>query len=228
MKLELKDRTKLVFVPTIFGVIAIALGIASGDYVIGTFILMSGLLNAWYASLSKSYNFFFGTIFCLLSSYVAYINGLYGIFFLSLFIYAPLQVLGWISWREKEDDNHEVKIKRFTFKNSIIITGSCIIGSVLLGLLLSQIPGQQLAFLDASSNAINICGILLMHLRFRECWWILLFNNTIDLSIWIINVISGNPNSIMMLLTSISYLAINLYGLIMWHKNSKHRVIHLK
>ena len=60
-----------------------------------------------------------------------------------------------------------------------------------------------------------------MNLRFKECWVIWLFNNTIDLSIWIINAINGNSNSIMMLLVSIGYLLINIYGLIMWIKKSK-------
>ena len=48
-----------------------------------------------------------------------------------------------------------------------------------------------------------------------------LFNNTIDLFIWIINVINGSANSIMMLLVSIGYLLINIYGLIIWIKKSK-------
>lgn len=200
---------------------SIVCGVLSKDYFLGTVILLSGLLNAYYASLGKVYNYFWGALFCVLSGYVSYINGLYGIAVLSFLVYFPSQIQGYLSWRKKKDENDEVEVRGFTLKNSIIITLSCIIGSFALGMLLSKIPGQQLAFLDASSNIINLCGIILMNMRFRECWVVWLFNNTIDLTIWIINAINMTSNSVMMLLVSIGYLLINIYGLIKWTQNAK-------
>ena len=212
-------KTKIyTFLIIIFSLIC---GILSKDYFLGTLILICGLLNSYYASLGKIYNYIFGALYSLLSGYVCYINGLYGIAVLSILVYFPSQIQGYLSWKKKKDINNEVAIRGFTFKNSIIITASCIVGSAILGFLLTKIPNQQLAFLDSSSNIINICGIILMNLRFKECWVIWLFNNTIDLSIWIINAINGNSNSIMMLLVSIGYLLINIFGLIMWIKKSK-------
>lgn len=196
-------------------------GILTKDYILGTLTLVCGLLNAYYASIGKTYNYIFGAIFCLLNAYISYINGLYGIAVLSVIIYFPLQIYGYISWLKKKNNNNEVSIRGFTLKNSIIITIGCIIESLILGFLLSRIPGQQLAFLDSSSNVINLCGIILMNLRFKECWIIWIFNNIFDLSIWIINVIKGSPNATMMLIVSIGYLLINIYGLIKWIKLSK-------
>lgn len=107
-------------------------------------------------------------------------------------------------------------------KKYIIITLICIAMSVLsgiivLGYLLSLVPGQRLAFMDASSNCINLCGVVLMILRFKEAWWLWLINNIIDLIIWIITVIDKGNGSIMMLLVSIGYLLINIYGIIKWN-----------
>lgn len=196
---------------------SILCGLISKDYFLGTIILMCGLLNSYYASIGKIYNYIFGALYCLLSGYVCFINGLYGIAILSFLIYFPSQIQGYISWK-KNINNNEVEIRGFNTKNSIIITFSCVIGSVILGYLLSMIPNQQLAFLDASSNIINLCGIILMNLRFKECWAVWLFNNSIDLAIWIINFIKGSSNSTMMLLVSIGYLLINVYGLVKWIK----------
>lgn len=198
-------------------VFSILCGIISKDYFLGTIILMCGLLNSYYASIGKIYNYIFGALYCLLSGYVCFINGLYGIAILSFLVYVPSQIQGYISWKRNINDN-EVEIRGFNTKNSIIITFSCIIGSIILGYLLSMIPNQQLAFLDASSNIINLCGIILMNLRFKECWAVWLFNNSIDLAIWIINFIKGSSNSTMMLLVSIGYLLINVYGLLKWIK----------
>lgn len=202
-------------------IFSIICGVISKDYFIGTLILLSGLLNSYYASIGKTYNYIFGALYCLLSAYVCYINGLYGTALLSIVIYFPTQIQGYLSWIRKQDENREVKVRKFTLKNSIIIVSSCIIGSIILGLLLTKIPNQQLAFLDSSSNIINLCGIILMNLRFQECWLVWLFNNSIDLTIWIINFINKSPNSLMMLLVSIGYLLINIYGLYKWMRKAK-------
>ena len=202
-------------------IFSIICGIVVKDYFFGTIILATGLLNAYYASIGKIYNYIFGALFSLLNAYVSYINGLYGIAILSIIIFFPSQIHGYISWTSNKNNNNEVNIRGFTIKNSIIIVTSCILGSLLLGFLLSKIPGQQLAFLDSSSNIINLCGIILMNLRFKECWVIWLFNNSFDLSIWIINTIRKSPNAEMMLLVSIGYLLINIYGLIKWIEAEK-------
>ena len=94
-------------------------------------------------------------------------------------------------------------------------------GSFTLGYLWSLIPGQRLAFMDASSNIINLCGVILMILRFKESWWLWLINNVIDLGIWIITALNKGEGSIMMLLVSIGYLLINIYGIIKWNLEAR-------
>ena len=73
----------------------------------------------------------------------------------------------------------------------------------------------------ATSNCINLCGIILMILRFKESWWLWLINNIIDLIIWFITVINGGSGSVMMLIVSITYLLINIYGIIRWNIEAK-------
>lgn len=60
-----------------------------------------------------------------------------------------------------------------------------------------------------------------MILRFKECWWVWLTNNIIDLTIWTLTVINKGDNSIMMFLASIGFLLINIYGIIKWNLNAK-------
>lgn len=199
-------------------IFSVVCGILTNDYFLGTLTLLNGLLNVYYASIGKIYNYIFGAVYCLLSGYISYKNGLYGIAVMSAIIFFPSQIHGYISWIKHKKDDNTVMVRGFTLKNSVIITTSCILGSLLFGYLLSKIPGQQLAFLDSSSNVINLCGIVLMNLRFKECWIVWLFNNVFDLSIWIINTINHSPNSMMMLIVSIGYLLINIYGLVKWIK----------
>lgn len=202
-------------------IISVILGIISNDLIIGGTILLTGLLCAFFASEGKRINYIFGLINYLLMGYVAFKNNLFGIFFFYIFIFSPLQVNGFVTWNKNLNENKNVRVREFTLKNSIIITLLCIIGSVILGYLLTLIPTQRLAFMDATSNCINLCGVILMILRFKEAWWLWLINNIIDLIIWIIIVINGENGSIMMLLVSIAYLLINIYGIIKWHIEAK-------
>jgi len=52
-------------------IFSIICGIISKDYFLGTIILICGLLNSYYASIGKIYNYIFGALYCLLSGYVA-------------------------------------------------------------------------------------------------------------------------------------------------------------
>lgn len=212
---------KNIIITIICIVISIISGIITNDILVGGLILASGLLCAYFASEGKRVNYILGLINYLLMGYVSFKNNLFGIFFFYIFIFSPLQIHGFISWKKNLNQDNNVKIREFTLKNSIIITLSCIIGSLILGYVLTLIPGQRLAFMDAASNCINLCGVVLMILRFKESWWLWLINNVIDLIIWIITFINKGEGSAMMLLVSIGYLLINIYGVIKWNIEAK-------
>lgn len=198
-------------------ILSLITGILSNDILVGGTILLTGLLCAYFASEGKRINYILGLINYLLMGYVSLKNNLYGIFIFYIFIFSPLQIKGFITWNDNLNEDKNVQVREFTLKNSIIITISCIAGSLLLGYLLTLIPHQRLAFMDATSNCINLCGVILMILRFKESWWLWLINNVIDLTIWLITFINKGEGSFMMLLVSIGYLLINIYGIIKWN-----------
>lgn len=204
---------KEIFGAIIIFLLSIVIGIWFDDKLIGTLIVSSGMLNIWLAILNKNYNYIFGGIFYLLNAYVSYINGLYGIAFLSLFVYFPLQIDGFIRWRE------DIPIRRLSFHISIFIVICLITTTIGFTLLLSKIPLQSLSILDAGSNIANICGIILMNLKYKEAWVLWLINNIIDLMIWIMMCFRDNSNAIMMLIVSMGYLVMNIYGIREWRKS---------
>lgn len=212
---------KNIIITVICIIISLVSGIITDDLLIGGTILATGLLCAYFASEGKRINYVFGLINYLLMGYISLKNNLFGIFFFYIFIFSPLQVHGFITWGKNLNDQNNVKVRGFNLKNSIIIILSCVTGSFILGFLLSLIPTQRLAFMDATSNIINLCGVILMILRFKESWWLWLINNVVDLIIWIIVVINKGNGSMMMLFVSIGYLLINIYGVIEWGLEAK-------
>lgn len=210
------NKKKTFLYPFIIIIFSIVCGIVTKDYFLGTATLMCGLLNGYYASTRKVCNYVFGLLFCVFNLYVSYLNGLYGIFAFSLIIFVPSQIQGFISWLKNRNKNNEVIVRHFDLKTSLIVIVSSILGSLGLGYLLTKVPGQNLAFLDSTSTILNVCSIVLMNLRYKEFWIIYLFNNIVDLIIWSINVCYGTPNAMMMLIVSIGYLLMNIYGLYKW------------
>lgn len=201
--------------------LSLVTGIISHDLIIGGSTLFTALLCAYFSSEGKRISYILGLINYLLIGYVSFINHLYGLFIFGVVICPIIQIQGYISWGKNLDENKNVKVREFTLKNSIIITLSCVIGSLILSYLLTLIPGQRIAFMDAASNTLNLCAVFLSILRFKECWWIWLINNIVDLGIWLITFISKGEGSFMLLLAAIAYLVINIYGIIKWNIEAK-------
>ena len=209
-------NNKTIITTIVIVVFSFTLGIISNDIFYGSIALSSGILNIWFQTNGKSYNYIFACIYNITNAYISYINNLYGLFILSLILYLPLNIIGFITW--KKDNNKSFKRCKKSKSIRIIILSITI--SFLFGLILKINPNQRLEFLDSSSNILNIFGIILLNKKLNEGWFILLFNNIIDLIIWIINYIYNKPNSFMMMIVSIIYLIINIYALYKW-KNVK-------
>ncbi|MBO7526607.1 MAG: nicotinamide mononucleotide transporter, partial [Clostridia bacterium] len=138
----------------------------------------------------------------------------------TILVYTPIQIIGLINWIKNKQDN-TVLTKSLSFLSGMGLTVLVIVCSFLLGFLLTLIPGQNLAFLDSSSQIINLCGVFLMSIRHREAWYVWLMNNTVDLIIWIINISNNSTYSQMAFIVSVMYFVMNIISLILWIKIEK-------
>ena len=102
-------------------VFSFVLGIVFNDIYFGFLALSSGTLNIYLQAKGKSSNYIFGCIYNLVNSYISYINNLYGLFILSLLLYLPLNIIGFISWNKSKDSNNNIEFRKFERKKSIII-----------------------------------------------------------------------------------------------------------
>lgn len=214
----MKKEKILNIIPIILILLISFISITFSNSIIGFLTLLFGLFNGYYAVIGKWQNYIYGILFVLLNAYISFKTNLYGIAILSILLYFPLQVNGLISWYKNKDKDKKINLRQFNLKTSILIIIVCFILNIILGFFLSKIKTQKLAFLDATSNCINICGVILMILRYKECWIVLLGNNIIDLIIWIINFINNEYNSSIMLIVSIFMLLFNILGIIKWYK----------
>lgn len=100
--------------------ISILLGIIFDDYIWGSLTLIFGFLNSYYMAIGKWQNYIFGILFTITYTYICAINGMYGWLIFSLIFYLPVQIYGIVNWFKNENDE-QVQMKSFTWKNSLII-----------------------------------------------------------------------------------------------------------
>jgi len=208
-----KKDTVVTLLCTAFSLI---FGIIHDDIFLGSTILATGLLSFFFASEGRRVHYILGFINYLLMGYVSLKNHLYGIFFFYTFIFAPLETQGYITWSNNLDPTNQIVVKSLNLKNTLLIIIVSTVGSIILGYILSLIPSQRLALLDAISNILNLFGTILLILQYRESWWILLMNNIMDLIIWLLI-----GRHIMMIIVSFGFLLINIYGILKWYYNSQ-------
>ena len=189
--------------------------------IISILIIVTSLLNALLASNFKRINYVYDFICYTLMGIVAYQNQIYGMFFFYIFIFAPLQIYGYIKWGKNKNKSNELITRSFSPQNRIITIISCIILSLSLAFLLRKIPGARFTYLDAFSNIINLCGVVLLALRFNESWWLWLINNIIDVILWNNVYHLSGSYSASMLLSSTIYLIVNIYGIYKWNSKNK-------
>lgn len=219
----MKEKIREIFIPIITIIISAALGIIFEDYIIGTLSLVCGFLNAYYMAIGKWYNYIFGILFSVLYMYSCFVNGLYGLVIFTILFFTPIQISGIVSWLKNKESDDTVSTRSLNTNSSILLCTIIVIGSVGIGALLSLIPTQNLAMLDSTSQILNLAGVVLGAMRYRESWYIWLTNNVADLSIWIINTILNTPNAYMMLIVSIMYLVMNIIGIVSWIKIERYQ-----
>lgn len=214
---------RLLLGTSIFLLISILLGIITHDPIIGGTILFTGLTSAYFASLGLKSQYLLSVVNYALMGYAAYRNQLFGSASFSILVCIPMQALGFFAWSHHTTHSGRVRSRKFTAKLSAILIASCVAGSAALAYLLSLIPGQRLSLLDATSNCINFCGLILMTLRYAESWWVWMANNILDLTIWSIVFLSGtgSPEAPMMFFTALAYLLVNIYGAFKWWRESQ-------
>lgn len=200
----------------IIGVITVLfvflLGWVSKDkYYLGSITLCFGMVQvtlmmkgSWLAELLALFE-----TFASIAIYV--FNGLYGTVIFTVLVYIPMGIYSIFSWKNNQQDG-VVKMNKFTVKASFIVTSLLLVFTLVLAGLLSLIPSQNLSFLDSLTNGLNIAGVILIAKRYKEGWYFWMLCNVIESITWIIMIINGAPNSIMMLIICVVYLILDFFG----------------
>jgi nicotinamide mononucleotide transporter len=146
---------------------------------------------------------------------IAFINKYYGEVMLNALYYLPSQFIGYYLWnKNSNEENGDVKGKKLTIIQSIILVIFIIIGIFGYRLVLDYLGGNG-TLLDSASTVTSVVANALMMLRYREQWLLWIIIDAITVVMW---VLAGD---LIMVTMWAVYLINAFYGYYNWTKIAK-------
>ena len=196
---------------------------------VGSVAGIAGVLCVVLVAKGSIWNYLFGIINVSMYAYISYKASLYGDAALNALYYVPMQFIGWWQWRkmgaalsqkEAEGNGVQVKARRFTWKQRILIAACCTAAVVALGFILRYFDDPQ-PFKDSTTTVLSIVAQALMALAFMEQWVLWIITNIVSVVMWIICVTRGEAHAAVMVIMWSFYLLNSLNGLRVWLRLSK-------
>ena len=216
----------------IVGVIASNLiySLLSGDVdVVGSAAGIAGVLCVVLVAKGSIWNYLFGIINVSMYAYISYKASLYGDAALNALYYVPMQFIGYWQWRKRgaaiseskaEGEGVQVKARRFTWKQRLILAAGCTAAVVAGGFILDYLGDPQ-PFKDSTTTVLSIVAQALMALAFMEQWALWIITNIVSVVMWCVCVARGEAHAAVMVIMWTFYLLNSINGLRVWQKLSR-------
>ncbi|MCP3923779.1 MAG: nicotinamide mononucleotide transporter [Desulfobacterales bacterium] len=191
------------------------------DSLISFFALITGILCVVLAAKGSLWTYIYGMFATFSYAYVAYQNNLFGEVGLNLIFFTPMNVVGFVMWKKKmNEQSSTVKMRGLSIRNKIITLLICITSTLILGRLLQMIPEQNTPYIDATTNVLSVVATILMVLRFKEQWLLYITLNIVTIMMWYLRYINGSSDGPIMVVMWIAFLVNAVYGYYKWNKNA--------
>jgi len=204
---------------SVFSVAAFILAILKEDTLLGLSTFITGILCVLLAAKGNIMTYLFGMYNTFAYAYISYLNGFYGEMGLNLLFFVPMNILGFIFWKKRLQDN-VVEMRRLNTRNFSYLMLACILSIAFLGWILALIKTQHTPYIDATTNVLSIAATLLMIWRYREQWTLYIILNVFTIVMWVIRTLRGSSDGIMMIIMWVAFLTNAVYGYYLWTKRS--------
>lgn len=190
--------------------------IASLIGIFSVFCFSTGLFYAPIASII--YSFFY--------IYLAYTQRYYGEIIAFALMIIPMRIASIITWikSKKQNDNKNVHSNVISKKEIIIL--SSVMVAVTVGIFfILRVTGAAEIWIGTFSLVTNVIASYLIFRRNKFMFAIQIINDLAQITMWTISVIHFGTSYLPTLLAFVSYLILDIYGLINWlvsdHKRKK-------
>ena len=156
-------------------------------------------------------SFIFSIFSAAAFAYIAWSNQFYGNVAVNLFYYIPCALIGFHLWGKHSNKDHEVKARKLTPAQSLLVIIMLIVATIALKLTLDAVGGAS-TFLDSATATLTFAANLLVLLRYREQWLLWILVDALQLMMW------SNIDDPIMIVLRILYPLSAVYGYVYWKK----------
>ncbi len=183
-------------------------------------------------------NYAFGIITVVYYAFVSYYYGNTGEWMLSLFVYVPMNVVGWSLWikaqkkstenavHTNEEDENIVESRTLSLKEMIPCVGILVMGVFIYAQVLSADVVQMMLYgeltnhpvskyyIDSFTTMASVLAMFLCMHRYMEQWYLWVIVNIMSIVLW---CVTPGKNYLMIIMWT-SLLANSIYGVVRWRK----------
>lgn len=207
----------------LFLAIQLAIFVIQPDSWIASIAAITGILCVVFVGKGKISNYLFGLISVSLYAYTSYTYQLYGEMQLNLFVYVPVQFIGFYVWRKHMTSENtvnnagveEVIAKALNAKQWAMVIAIVVVGTYAYSLWLTHLE-SALPQLDGATVVISLVAQALMILRYREQWALWIIVNILTISLWAAMYFKTGETSLPLLVMYMMYLCNSIYGYYNW------------
>lgn len=204
----------------LFSSAAVAITLMSGDGLFSLMVFLSGVFCVVLAAKGSIATYPAGLLNTLGYAWLACRNGLYGEVGLNLLFYFPMNVVGFLMWKNHLDGGL-VKMKQMSGGAALMVGLICLLTMAALGFGLSLLPGQNNPYLDSATNVLSVSATLMMIRRYREQWAAYIILNVLTVVMWSLRAADGSPEGPLMIVMWSAYLINAFYGWFNWSRGSR-------
>lgn len=196
--------------------------------IVGSLAAIAGVLCVVLVAKGSIWNYVFGLMNVSMYAYISYTASLYGDAALNALYYVPMQFIGWWQWRKRGagvtdaegSGGVQVKARRFTWKQRLVLTVACTAAVVAFGYVLECIGDPQ-PYKDSVTTVLSIVAQALMVLAFMEQWALWIITNVVSVVMWVVCVSRGEAHAAVMVIMWSFYLINSINGLCVWLRLSR-------
>ncbi|WP_138494408.1 nicotinamide riboside transporter PnuC [Paenibacillus pinistramenti] len=204
----------------LFTAIAAGFTMISKDSLFGFTVFITGVLCVVLAAKGSLMSYVFGMYNTVGYAYLAYTNGLFGEVMLNLLFFVPMNVIGFYMWKNNRQGG-KLAMRQMELKGLLLVGAVCVSGCLLLGFGLSFIQGQNSPYIDAATTVLSVAATFLMVWRFKEQWLVYIVLNLFTVLLWVIRMLEGSGEGLLMIVMWSAYLVNAVYGYSIWNKGAK-------
>lgn len=173
---------------------------------------VTGILSVGLQAKEKIIAWPFAIVSVSILAYVFFFQRLYSDFGLHI-IYAILNVYGWIIWSSKKDSESVTPTKILSNQVFLLSILLSILGSLVIGYLMSKYTDADVAYLDAFTTSGSLVAQYLLAKKYLQNWWLWIIVDLVAIPLYIykgLYIIAG---------LFVCYLMLCIWGYIEWKKN---------